>query len=385
MENRSIVESIRENLGKYPIIALTGPRQSGKTTFLRTAFSKYTYVNLEDPDLRTYAKTDPRGFLNEYDAHIIFDEVQRVPKLFSYLQTIVDDRKIMGQFILSGSQNFNLMESITQTLAGRVAVFKLFPFDLREMKKAKWLGKDLGEVISKGFYPAVHERKIDPDRYYADYIKTYVNRDVSQLINIQNDRLFSSFIRLCAARAGQLINFNDIARDTGVSHNTARNWLSILETSYIVHILKPHFNNYNKRLIKSPKIYFYDTGLLCHLLNIRKGNLGPKHPLWGNIFENFIIMELEKQNAHLDQMREYYFWRDSHGHEIDLLYHENNLLNIFEIKSSTTIQSRMLKGLDYFEKIVPDSSQICKTLVYGGQKSQKRTEHTIQAWIDFAK
>jgi len=382
MKIRNIYKPIKKYLAKYPIIALTGPRQSGKTTFLKSMFKKYTYINLEDPDLRAYATTDPRSFLQEYDSKIIFDEVQRVPELFSYLQTIVDEKKIMGQFILSGSQNFNLMESITQTLAGRVAVFSLFPFDLIEMKKAKWLSKDLGQLMSKGFYPAVHAREINPDRYYADYLKTYVNRDVSQLINIQNDRLFSAFIRLCAARVGQLVNFNVLARDTGISHNTARNWLSILQTSYIIKVLKPHYNNYSKRIIKSPKIYFYDTGLLCHLLNIRKAKLKPSHPMWGNIFENFIVIEMEKQNAHLDLLREYYFWRDSHGNEVDLLYQENQSMHAYEIKSSSTMQNRMLKGLDYFGKLTEVNTT--KNLIYGGARNYNRTDYLIQAWSALA-
>jgi len=381
MINRINYQDIQESLRQYPIIALTGPRQSGKTTLLRSMFADYRYVNLETPDTRNFAITDPRGFLAEYDNKVIFDEVQQAPEIFSYLQQIVDKNNVMGQFILSGSQNFHLMERITQSLAGRVAMFRLFPFELEEMKEADWLSNDLGRVMTKGFYPAIFERKIDQDRYYANYLDTYVKRDVSQLVNVHDHRTFGNFIKLCAIRAGQLLNINDLARDAGVSHTTAKNWLSILETSYVIFMLQPYFVNYGKRTIKSPKLYFYDVGLLCHLLSIRKSDISPLHPMWGSIFENMVVSELTKQNHHSGLLRDYYFWRDSKGHEVDLLYEKGQSLTIYEIKSSSSVQEKMFSGLKYFEGISGD--QVTEQfLVYGGDKEQKRTDYHVLPWSE---
>lgn len=280
---------------------------------------------------------------------------------------------------MSGSQNFNLMHNITQSLAGRVAIFRLFPFDMQEMKSANWLSEDLGEVMLRGFYPALHHRDVDPDRYYADYIDTYINRDVTQLINLQDNRAFRRFIKICATRAGQLVNYNNIAKDAGISHTTARNWLSLLETSYIIHFLQPYYKNYSKRVIKSPKLYFYDTGLLCHLLNIRNGKLSPTHTQYDNLFENMVVSEYVKQNYHNDLHREYWFWRDSHGNEIDLLYPTSQALHTYEIKSSTTIRSNMFNALRKFEEVSTDLID-SKTVVYGGLSDQKRTDFLVQSW-----
>ncbi len=379
MIQRINYKAIEKALGQYPIIALTGPRQSGKTTMLKSMFNAYRYVNLENPDIRNYAITDPRGFLSEYDANVIFDEVQQAPELFSYLQQIVDENKAMGQFVLSGSQNFHLMERITQSLAGRVAMFKLFPFEFKEMKKAGWLLDDLAQVLTKGFYPAIFERKLDQDQYYANYIDTYVKRDVSQLVNIQDNRTFNNFIKLCAARAGQILNLNDLARDAGVSHTTVKNWVSVLETSYIVFTLQPYFVNYGKRVIKSSKLYFYDVGLLCHLLSIRKSEISPLHPMWGNVFENMIVSELVKQNHHSGLLRDYYFWRDSKGNEVDLLYAEGQSLTTYEIKSSKTIQEKMFSGLKYFNTVA-GGKVTNQFLIYGGNTTQKRTDFQVLPW-----
>ncbi len=375
---------IRQVLKQYPILAITGPRQSGKTTMLRSIFSDYRYVTLENPDTQEYALSDPKAFLKEFDDKVIFDEAQKAPQLFSYLQGIVDKNQIMGQFILSGSQNFDLIENITQSLAGRVSIFRLLPFDMEEMKEAKWLSEDLTKTMVTGFYPAIFDRNISPDRYYADYINTYVKRDISQLVNIQNDRRFKRFLKVCATRAAQLVNFNDLARDAGVSHTTIRNWLSLLETSYIVYFLQPYFRNYSKRLIKSPKLYFYDTGLLCHLLDIRNGNLKTTHQMYGNIFENMVVSELEKRNQHLGQLREYWFWRDSHGHEVDLLFPKGESIQSIEIKSSNTISNKSFDGLAYFKKASSDklTKQI---LIYAGDKIQNRTSYKILPWHDLKK
>lgn len=376
---RNIKKVIDETSRYFPVLVLTGPRQSGKTTFLRTYFDTYKYINLENPDIRDFALRDPRVFLSEYDGKVIFDEVQHVPPLFSYIQSIVDEKQVMGDYVLSGSQNFYMMEKITQSLAGRVGIHTLFPFDICELKQGGLLNNDLKTAMLQGSFPAVFSRNIPVKRYYSDSVTTYVKSDVSQLQNIHNAGLFSRFIKLCAGRAGQLINFNDLAKDAGVSHTTARNWLSILETSYIVFTLPSYHKNFSKRLIKSPKLYFYDTGLLCYLLGISTGSFGPFHTSYGNVFENFIISETIKLNHHKNLYREFYFWRDSHGHEIDLLFEQDGDVSIMEIKSSTTIKSEMTKGLDYFENI-SKLPNLKKYLVYGGDTSQKRTGFEIVSW-----
>ena len=376
---RILMDKLRDTLSKYPIIGLTGPRQSGKTTLLTDLLPGYRYVNLENPDDRSYAEQDPKSFLATYDEKVIFDEAQNVPPLFSYLQGQVDERGEMGQFIISGSQNFNLMARITQSLAGRIALFRLFPFEFTEMREAGWLHDHLPKVFTHGFYPAVFERQVNPDRYYADYFDTYVKRDVSQLVNVQNEVSFKRFVKLCAARAGQLLNLSDLARDAGVSHTTARNWVSVLETSYILFQLPPFFSNYGKRLVKSTKLYFYDVGLLCHLLSIRKGNIDPTYPLWGAIFENMVVAELMKRNDHWALLRDYYFWRDAKGREIDLLYREGTSFFTYEIKASTTIKPDMFKHLDFFREI--SSEEIARqSLVYGGAITQNRMHYRVLPW-----
>jgi len=378
MINRAIYREFSSHLGKYPILALTGPRQSGKTTFLRNSFPKYRYLTLENPDNRNYALQDPKGFLKEFDKYVIFDEAQRAPELFSYLQGIVDQSGLMGQYILSGSQNFNLIEEITQSLAGRVGLFRMYPFDLTEMKKGGLLEGNKNKMIINGFYPAIYDRKISPSRYYQDYIDTYLKRDISQLVNIQDERLFTQFISLCAARSGQLINYNDLARDAGVSNTTVKNWLSILETSFVIFFLQPDFRNYSKRIIKSPKFYFNDTGLLCHLLKIKGDEISPTHSHYGHIFENYVVAEMLKQNYHCSQFRDYFFWRTSHGKEIDLLYRENEVTHLFEIKASSTIKPAFFKTMDDFEQISGET--VKKTLLYGGDQNQNRTNYDVRGW-----
>ena len=337
---------------KYPILALTGPRQSGKTTMLKTMFSDYRYVNLENPDTRSYAETDPKSFLAEYDRFVIFDEVQRVPSLFSYLQAIVDDSGIMGQFILSGSQNFHLMQNITQSLAGRVVIFKLFPFDNTELRSRKWLDEnDYLTNLIKGFYPAIYDRDIPPKTFYNNYIQTYVQRDVSELVNIRDLRSFQDFIGLCATRAGQLLNLNSLANTCGISQPTAKSWLSALENSYIVFQLYPHHKNFSKRIVKTPKLYFYDSGLLCSLLKINKKEQLRTHSFKDALFENAMIAEYVKQMYHYDNVKDIWFWRDSAGHEVDLMIEDEQGFEIVEFKASTTVMPEMFKGLIYFEQL----------------------------------
>lgn len=366
---------------KYPILAITGPRQSGKTTFLRTEFPHYEYVNLENIDVRNFAKDDPNGFLNQFTKYVIFDEVQRVPELFSYLQTKVDEDKIMGQYILSGSQNFQLMQNITQSLAGRVALFRLLPFDLQELQTAGWLNDDYAVNLQRGFYPALYDRDIPSKVFYSNYIQTYVERDLSELIQVKDLKLFRNFISLCAGRAGQLINLNALANECGITQPTAKSWLSVLETSYIVYQLHPYYSNFNKRITKSTKLYFYDTGLLCYLLKINAPESVKLSGYKGNIFENYVINEYIKLNYHKNLLRDFWFWRDAVGNEVDLIWQQSEKLNLIEIKASETIQSKMFKGLNYFEKLKPELVE-SKTLVHTGLFGQKRSQVTIKSWKD---
>lgn len=377
--NRQIAEKITQQKSKFPIIALTGPRQSGKTTLLKQIFEGYRYVSLENPDTRSFAMEDPVGFLKLYDENVIFDEVQRVPSLFSYIQGIVDESGKMGQFILSGSQNFHLLNNITQTLAGRVALFKLLPFDFTELKSANLLNNSYAETAVKGFYPAIYTREIDPIVFYANYIQTYIEKDVTELLNIRDISLFRTFIGLCAARAGQLINMNALANECNISQPTAKAWLSILESSYIIFQMQPYYQNINKRLVKTPKIYFYDTGLLNHLLGIRKPEEMEQNRLKGNIFENMIIAEYIKKNNHLYLHQEYNFWQDSNGREVDLLIKTHNGFDIYEVKATQTISASLFKEMDYFEELFPNI-QIKKTLIYGGTEDQQRTKYTVTSW-----
>ena len=379
--NRKLKVEMDIYIKKYPILALTGPRQSGKTTFLKSQFSDYQYVNLENLDNRDFALEDPNGFLKQYGNYVIFDEVQRVPHLFSYLQTKVDEDKIMGQYILSGSQNFHLMQNITQSLAGRVALFKLLPFDNEEMQAINWLNDDYAVNLQKGFYPAIYDRNIPSKVFYSNYIQTYVERDLSELIHVKDLKQFRNFISLCAARAGQLLNLNSLANECGISQPTAKSWVSVLENSYIVYQLQPYFSNFNKRITKSPKLYFYDTGLLCFLLKITDADSVKLSSQKGNLFENFIVSEYVKENYHNNLLRDLWFWRDAVGHEIDLIWQKSELLNIVEIKASETILSDMFKGLTYFEKLKPELIE-SKTVVHTGLFNQERILGKVASWKD---
>ncbi len=381
MVNRTIVEGINAYMQRYPIVALTGPRQSGKTTLLKGMFPDFRYVSLENPDNRAFAENDPNGFLQLYDQKVILDEVQRVPALLSYIQTIVDSNNMMGQFILSGSQNFNLMKSITQSLAGRVALFKLLPFDMMELKSADLLPSDYEQLILKGSYPALYDRSIPFASFYANYIETYIQRDVTELLSIRDFGLFRTFLKLCAARIGQQLNIANLSSETGVSVPTLRSWISILESSYIMYQLPPFFKNFNKRLVKSPKLYFYDTGLASFLLGIRNEKTLLESEFKGALFENMIITEYVKQNYHNNLYHDFYYWRDSNGHEVDLLVSNDTAYDTIEIKSTKTILPKQFAGLDFLANIGGDAIRR-KILVYGGDSSQKRTHYQVWAWSD---
>jgi predicted AAA+ superfamily ATPase len=376
---RQLATALQALLPKYPILALTGPRQSGKTTLLRAILPEYRYVSLENPDNRSYATDDPVGFLKEYSAQVIFDEVQRAPALFSYLQATVDNSGQMGQFILSGSQNFHLLERITQSLAGRVAIFKLLPFDSDELKQENLPTGDWKSLIVKGFYPAVYDRDLPPAIFYNNYIQTYIDRDVAELTNVQDTRRFRNFIELCAARNGQLLNLSNLANECGISQPTAKSWLSILESSYIVFLLSPYYKNFSKRVVKTPKLYFYDTGLVAYLLGCRQVSDLNDQSLLGSLFENLVVANVIKKNHHQYLLRDYWFWRDSNGHEIDLLTTMGGGLNIFEIKSTQTVLPKLFQGMDRFSEITQGKVKT-RTLVYGGDKNQDRTHYQIRPW-----
>jgi uncharacterized protein len=378
---RSLKTSMDIYLKKYPVVTLTGPRQSGKTTFLKGEFPDYRYVNLENPDTRNFAINDPNAFLKLYDKYVIFDEVQRTPALFSYIQTLVDESQIMGQYILSGSQNFQLMQNITQSLAGRVALFRMLPFDFSELKSAGLLDSDFTVNLHKGFYPAIYDRNIPSKMFYSNYIQTYIERDLTEIIQVRDLKLFRNFISLCAGRAGNVINLNSLANECGISQPTAKSWLSVLESSFIVFQLQPYFSNINKRVTKSSKLYFYDSGLLCYLLKINEAESIQLSAHKGSLFENMIVAEFVKSNYHLNLLRDFWFWRDSAGHEVDLFWQDDERLNLVEIKATQTIMSDLFKGMTYFENLAPESVK-SKTLVFAGLENQQRTGENVVSWFN---
>ena len=381
---RRITQQIVLQRDKFPVLAVTGPRQSGKTTLLRRLFEEYRYVTLENPDNQQFAASDPVGFLDYYGRHVIFDEVQRVPHLFSYIQERVDESGLMGHYILSGSQNFHLLKSITQSLAGRVALFKLLPLDFAELTAQKLLADGYPSVAISGAYPAIFDRDISPAVFYANYLQTYVEKDVTELLKVRDTRQFRQFLGLCGARAGQLLNISALANECDITFNTAKSWLSILESSYLVFLLQPYHQNRNKRLVKTPKLYFYDTGLLCHLLGINDAGQLETDRLKGSVFENMVIAEYQKRNYHLYEHLEFSFWQDTHGNEIDLLWQVGQTFHAVEIKATKTITNELFKQLDKFETHLAPSTPIQKTLVYGGADSQHRTNYEVKSWREVA-
>jgi predicted AAA+ superfamily ATPase len=378
MIERSITPKLIDFTKKFPIVSLTGPRQSGKTTLLRHILPDYRYVSLENPDNRNFANDDPNGFLKTYNEFVIFDEVQRVPELFSYIQTKVDEDKIMGQYILSGSQNFLLLEQISQTLAGRVAVLKLLPLSYAELKNANLLSENVAVNIFKGTYPATYDRQLKSDEFYPSYLETYIQRDVRNLLDIKDLRSFQTFVKLCAGRIGQPLNLSSLANDCGISSPTAKAWLSILESSFVVFTLSPYYKNFSKRLIKSPKLYFYDTGLACHLLNMTEAQQVETYYQRGSLFENAIISELLKNRLNQAKNQTLYFWQDSNKNEIDLLEEVSDKINLFEMKYTMTITKEHLKNLQLFRNISEIEGE--NYLIYAGDTSQIRSEGKVESW-----
>lgn len=379
MIKRDLTNQLKLAVKKFPIVGIVGPRQSGKTTLVREVFKKYDYVNLEELDNRQFAKEDPRGFLETHSSQVIIDEVQKVPELFSYLQTHVDRINKPGQFILTGSQHFLLMEKISQSLAGRIALFDLLPLSFKELEGAKISFPNYHEYIFRGGYPRIYSDNIDPKSWYSNYVQTYVERDLRNLQNVTNLGAFQTFLKLCAGRVGQLVNFSSLAQDTGISHNTARQWLSLLQESFIIFLLQPYYRNFNKRLIKSSKLYFVDTGLATWLLGINTQEQLKEHYLSGGLFENWIIAEYMKSRFNQGLPVNAYFWRDKTGHEIDLLVTSDNKLTAIEIKSGKTFNSDFIKNLNYWRKIAGKTAGKSR-VIYGGSSNQKRQDINIYGW-----
>ena len=367
----------------YPIVSLTGPRQSGKTTLVKTLFPHFQYLSLEDLDIREFALKDPRGFLQNYPSEVIIDEAQRAPALFSYLQTHVDQQAQNGQFILTGSQNFLLMENIAQSLAGRVAVLKLLPLSLQELMEENRAKSELNAQIFTGFYPRVYDQKVEVQSWYSNYITTYIERDVRQIKNIHDLGQFQLFLKLCANRVGQLLNLSSLAADCGITHNTAKAWIHLLESSYLVFLLQPYYENFNKRLVKMPKLYFYDTGIVCSLLDLKDPSQVSLHHVKGKLFENFVLSELMKHRLNQEKRPNYYFWRDKTGHEVGCLIDNPNHCIPVEIKSTHTIHSDLLKGIHYWQSL--NNSPIKPYVFYAGHENQGRTNAHFLSWTALGK
>lgn len=379
MIDRILSNKLKSAAKKFPLVALIGPRQSGKTTLAKAVFPNKPYVSLEDLDTRIFAQSDPRGFLDTYKNGAILDEIQRVPELFSYLQSFVDEKKKNGQFILTGSQHFLLNEHISQTLSGRIFMLSLLPFSLAELKKTKHYFTHYEDYLFRGFYPRIYDQKISPPDWYQAYIQTYIERDVRLIKNISDLGAFQKFIRLAAGRIGQLLNLSSLANDCGITHNTAKSWLSLLESSFLIFLLQPYHTNFNKRLVKMPKLYFYDVGLASHLLGIENKKQLDTHYLRGNLFENLIISELVKNRLHEGKSQNGFFWRDKSGHEIDYLTETGGLFRLIEIKSGKTVAEDFFKNIYYFQKI---SKKITSKafLVYAGKMEQKRSGLRVINW-----
>lgn len=379
--NRDAGKLLKRYASQYPVVTITGPRQSGKTTLCKHTFPNKKYVTLEDLDYREYAHRDPRGFLSEYSGGVIIDEIQRVPSLLSYIQGIVDENNIKGEFILTGSSQLALTKNVSQSLAGRTALLKLFPFSYTEIysKTKPTTPSTLDEVLYSGFYPRIHADKLDATDYLSSYISTYIERDVRQFYDIKDLTLFHRFLQLCASRVGQLLNYSNIAKDCGVSVPTIQNWISVLEQSFIIYRLSPFFVNIKKRLVKTPKIYFYDTGLCAFLNGVKKIEHIQSLPTRGNLFENFIISEFIKMNHHNSLKNDFYFYRDKVGQEVDLIINDGQKNIPIEIKSAQTFNKDFLKNLDYYRKVISPESK--GNVIYTG-KTQKQTEYNIYNFCD---
>lgn len=385
MFKRNMTAKLKYFASKLPVVAILGPRQSGKTTLAKATFSKHTYISFEDIDQRLFATEDPRRFLREYQNEygLILDEIQHVPDLLSYIQTYVDQEKKNGYFILTGSQNFLVTQAISQTLAGRMAVLTLLPLSIRELLESK-LVTNYEQAIFYGGYPRIFEQDLLPYEWYPSYILNYIERDARQITQLVDLGAFQRFIKLCAGRTGQILNVSALATDAGINPQTAKSWLSVLQASYIIVLLQPHFMNFSKRLIKSPKLYFLDTGIACSLLEIRSEQDLRNHYLRGGLFESMIINELYKQYYNQGIQPGLYFWRDSHGHEMDCIIDRGSKLIPIEIKAGETIDSSYFDGLEYWNEMAkadPEEGYV----IYGGKENQSRSKGNVISWRAISK
>lgn len=400
MIRRNLETSIRIYSSQYPVVAIVGPRQSEKTTLARYMFPGHKYLSMENLDIRHMAQDDPRGFLDDYGKNIILDEIQRVPSLFSYLQERVDLDESPASYVLTGSQQFILMEKITQSLAGRIITFQLYPFSFNELygakpdknidsifkikkKDIKGVEKiDIYRMIFTGMYPRIHDKKLDARKWIENYILTYIERDIRSLVNVDNLKLFEDFLKICASMSGQLINYTSISNSIGVSQPTVKKWLSLLETSGILFVLPPHYKNFKKRIVKTPKLYFTDTGVLSFLLSIRNPDELICHPLWGNIFETFIISELYKRVHHTGEKPPFYFWRDKTGNEIDLIVDIGSKLLPIEIKASKTYSPKLKTNIFSWLNLKDNTSEKGFVIYRGEEVIGKRSAVSVIPWWD---
>ena len=384
--DRLLARPLRRLAGRHPVVTVTGPRQSGKTTLCRAVFPRTPYVSLEPPDQRELARDDPRAFLARYPKGAVIDEVQRVPELLSYVQERVDHDRRAGQFILTGSQQLGLVAAVSQTLAGRTALLQLLPLDLTEIQRFPKPPVDLWTLIWTGGYPRIYDRRLPADEWLSSYMATYVERDVRQLVNVTDLVAFQTFVRLCAGRVGQLVNASALGADAGITHPTSRAWLSVLETSFITFRLPPLHRNVTKRLVKTPKLYFYDTGLLCWALGIRTPQQLEAHPLRGAIFECWVVSEIMKYHTHRGVIPRFSFFRDQKGHECDLVIEQGDRVMAVEIKSGQTVASDTFAALS---RVVDDlraapggAIDVAPVVVYGGRESHHRTAARQLSWRD---
>ena len=367
MITREAAKEIINLAAQFKAVAVVGPRQSGKTTLVRMLFKDKEYVNFENPDVRLYALEDPRGFLSNYPDGAVFDEAQRVPEIFSYLQQILDESSSNGMFIITGSNNFLLQENISQSLAGRVGYLNLLPLTLNEINNKE---SSISQMLFKGCYPSLYNTAIDASQWYANYIRTYIERDVRLIKNITNLVSFERFLRLCAGRIGQLLNMNSMAVELGVDTKTISAWISVLETSFVLFRLQPYHKNFNKRIVKMPKLYFYDTGLASALLGIQNSDQIDLHPFRGSLFENMVVVDFLKTRFNKAKTNNLYFWRDNAGNEVDLLIDNGPTIIPIEIKSGQTVTNDYFKGILYWNKLTQNEGGF---VVYGGKITQKRS------------
>jgi predicted AAA+ superfamily ATPase len=382
---RKAADILKRYAQSYPVVTITGPRQSGKTTLVKMVFPQKEYFNLENPEVRAFARENPGGFLSRLSDGAIIDEIQRVPDLLSYIMTIVDERGQNGLFILTGSAQLDLLDSISQSLAGRTALLRLLPFDLREAYGKG--GADavmLDEILYRGFYPGIFNRNLNPSEALSFYVETYLQRDVRSILNVKDLDAFERFLQVCAGRTGQLVNHASIANDLGLSHNTVKNWLSVLKASYIITFLRPLHSNINKRVTKSPKLYFLDVGLAAFLLGIDHVNELRSHPLRGALFETLVVSECLKHRFNTGKRNNIYFFRDKTGNEVDIILKHGNHMQAIEVKSSETFHSDFTRGLHFFQRLFPGEVKD-RGVVYGGSLNQDRGDIEVVGFRDMAK